>query len=69
MANVDVLADTRKARLTPARLTRDRVRTNNRKATKVGFNPGGDGREVRAMKHGRTRLHQFGPRGELPIMK
>lgn len=45
MANVDTLADTRKARLTPARLTRDMVRAKHRNASKVGFKPGRDGRK------------------------
>lgn len=40
MANEDTLAETRKARLTPARLTRDMVRAKHRKASKAGFNPG-----------------------------
>lgn len=39
IANVETLADTRKARPTPARLTRDRVRAKRRKARKAGFNP------------------------------
>lgn len=39
MANEDTLAETRKARLTPARLTRDMVRAKHRKASKAGFNP------------------------------
>lgn len=39
MANEDTLAEARKARLTPARLTRDRVRVKHRKASKAGFNP------------------------------
>lgn len=43
MANVDAEADTKKARLTPARLTRDRVRAKHTNATKVAFNPGRDG--------------------------
>lgn len=43
MANEDTLADTRKARLTPARLTRDMVRAKHRNASKVGFNPGRGG--------------------------
>lgn len=41
MANEDTLAETRKARLTPARLTRDIVSAKHRKATKAGFNPRG----------------------------
>lgn len=43
MANEDTLADTRKARLTPARLTKDMVRAKHRNASKPGFNPGRDG--------------------------
>ena len=39
MANEDTLAETRKARLTPDRLTRDMVREKHRKASKAGFNP------------------------------
>lgn len=39
MANEDTLAETRKARLTPARLTRDMVRAKHRKASKAGFSP------------------------------
>lgn len=39
MANVDTLAETRKARPTPARLTRDMVRAKHRNATKAGFSP------------------------------
>lgn len=39
IANVDTLAETRKARPTPAKLTRDMVRAKQRKATKSGFNP------------------------------
>lgn len=39
IANVDTLAETRKARPTPARLTRDIVRAKQRKASKAGFNP------------------------------
>lgn len=39
IANVDTLAETRKARPTPARLTRDMVRAKQRKAVKAGFNP------------------------------
>lgn len=45
MANVDTLADTRKARLTPARLTRDMVRAKSRNASAVGFNPARDGKK------------------------
>lgn len=45
MANVDTLADTRKARLTPARLTRDMVRAKSRNASAVGFNPVRDGKK------------------------
>lgn len=41
MANEDTLAETRKARLTPARLTRDMVRAKHRKASKAGFSPKG----------------------------
>lgn len=41
MANEDTLAEMRKARLTPARLTRDMVREKHRKATNAGFNPEG----------------------------
>lgn len=40
IANVDTLAETRKARPTPARLTRVIVRAKQRKAVKAGFNPG-----------------------------
>lgn len=39
MANEDTLAETRKARLTAARLTKDMVRAKHRKAKKAGFNP------------------------------
>lgn len=39
MANEDTLAETRKARLTAPRLTRDMVRAKHRKATKAGFSP------------------------------
>lgn len=39
MANEDTLAETRKARPTPARLTRDMVRAKHRNAVKAGFNP------------------------------
>lgn len=39
MANVDTLAETRKASPTPARLTRDMVRAKQRKDTKPGFKP------------------------------
>lgn len=39
MANEDTLAETRKARPTPARLTRPMVRAKHRKASKAGFNP------------------------------
>lgn len=39
MANEDTLAETRKARLTAARLTKDMVKEKHRKATKAGFNP------------------------------
>lgn len=45
MANEDTLADTRKARLTPARLTRDMMRAKHRNASKVGFNPGRGGQD------------------------
>lgn len=40
MPNEDTLAETRKARLTPARLARDMVSAKHRKATKAGLNPG-----------------------------
>lgn len=46
MANEEALADTRKARLTPARLTRLMVRAKHRNASKVGFNPGRDGKKA-----------------------
>lgn len=49
MANEDTLADTRKARLTPARLTRDMVRAKHMNASTVGFNPG------RGSQDGQTR--------------
>lgn len=62
MANVDAEADTKKARLTPARLTRDRVRAKHTYATKVGFNPGREGKEVRTMKDGWTPFRQVGLR-------
>lgn len=39
MANEDTLAETRKARPTPARLTRDMVREKHMKASKAGFSP------------------------------
>lgn len=40
MPNEDTLAETRKARLTPARLARHMVSAKHRKATKAGLNPG-----------------------------
>lgn len=39
MANEEALAETRKARLTAARLTRHMVRAKHRKASKAGFSP------------------------------
>lgn len=42
MAKEDTLAETRKARLTPARLTRHMVSVKHKKATKAGFRPGGE---------------------------
>lgn len=41
IANVETLAETRKARPTPARLTRDMVRAKQRNVSKAGFNPEG----------------------------
>lgn len=41
IANVETLAETRKARPTPARLTRDMVRVKQRNVSKAGFNPEG----------------------------
>lgn len=39
MANEETLAETRKARPTPARLTRHMVRAKHTKDSKAGFNP------------------------------
>lgn len=39
IANVDTLAETRKARPTPARLTRDMISAKQMKFSKAGFNP------------------------------
>lgn len=52
IANEDTLAETRKARLTPARLTRDMVRQKHRKATNAGFNPEGEVEEQRSGRSG-----------------
>lgn len=68
MANEDTLADTRKARLTPARLTRDMVRAKHRKASKVPFNPGRGDRKSGGWKETRQE-GQFGLMSVLPIMK
>lgn len=63
MANEDTLAEARKARLTPARLTRDRVRVKHRKASKAGFNPE---RVVDACKQEDRKIKQVYPLNNLP---
>lgn len=55
MPNEDTLAETRKARLTPARLTRDMVSAKQRKASKAGLNPG---RVVAACKEEDRKIKQ-----------